>query len=330
MKAFEYAQPTTQAEALALLSPEPGKCELLAGGSDLVGLLEKMVLTPDRVVNIAEIDSMQQIEADEIGGGVAIGAAVHLDDALDSPLLAMYPAMMQVISGLGSMQAQAQSTIGGDLFRRPSCWYFRSGNGLLAGGGRMVALGDNRFHAILGNDGPAKFVSASRLAPALIALGATARVIGPAIDDEEFLPLEELYRTPSREGQRETALLPNQVVSHVILPPGEGTSGIYEAKHGAGPGDPMAAAAAALRIEGGVVREAKIVLGQVAPTPWVSREAARAIVGQRVTPETAAAAGRAAVAKAAPLSQNEYKVQLARVAVKRAILTAGGLETGGF
>ena len=197
--------------------------------------------------------------------------------------------------------------------------------------GRLVEQGDNRFHAILGNDGPAKFVSASRIAPALIALGATARVIGPEAEDEAFLPVEQLYRVPRHEGERENSLRSGQILTHLILPPAEGlASATYEVRHGEGPDYPLAAASAALRLEGGVVREAKVVLGQVAPVPWISHEAAMLLVGRPVTPELAEAAGAAAVAQARPLSNNGYKVQLAKVAAKRAILKAAGLETGGF
>jgi xanthine dehydrogenase YagS FAD-binding subunit len=121
-------------------------------------------------------------------------------------------------------------------------------------------------------------------------------------------------------------------VAQVALPPIDGrTCATYEVRHGAGPDDPLAAAAAALRIDlFGVVQSAKVVLGHVAPTPWVSLEAAAAIVGRRVNAELAEVAGLAAVAQAQPLSENGYKVQLAKVAVKRAILLAAGLETGGF
>src|SRR5262249_35460390 len=104
----------------------------------------------------------------------------------------------------------------------------------------------------------------------------------------------------------------------------------YEVRHGEGPDYPLAAAAAALRIEGGNVRDARIVLGHVAPTPWISDEATAVIRGRSVDADVAEAAGAAAVASATPLSGNESKVQLAKVAVKRAILKAAGLETGGL
>jgi xanthine dehydrogenase YagS FAD-binding subunit len=194
-----------------------------------------------------------------------------------------------------------------------------------------VVEGDSRYHAILGNSGPAKFVNPSRLAPALIALGARLRIIGPGEDAAAFLPLADFYRTPRDEGQREFTLLPGQVVTHVHLPPADGVkSATYEVRHGEGPDYPLAAAAAALVIEHGIVTAASVVMGHVAPTPWISLDAARALVGRVVNEQTAAAAGRVAVAGATPLKDNEYKVQLAQVAVKRAILTAAGIDHGGF
>ena len=127
-------------------------------------------------------------------------------------------------------------------------------------------------------------------------------------------------------------LQPTQLLTHIVLPPIDGrTCATYEVRHGEGPAYPLASAATALQLDVlGTVRGAKVVLGQVAPTPWLSAEAARVLVGQRVTPAVAEIAGQAAVASATPLSENAYKVQLASVAVKRAVLLAAGLETGGF
>jgi xanthine dehydrogenase YagS FAD-binding subunit len=329
MKAFEYASPREEAEVLGLLSPTWGQTEVLAGGTDLLALMKKMIETPDRVVNIKDVASLRGISADSTG--VTIGATTTLDEILASPELDDFPSIKQAIAGINSQELQCQGTIGGELCRRPNCWYYRNGYGLLAKNGRLVGEGRNRFHAILGNSGPARFVHPSRIAPALVALEARVRIIGPGEQDESFLPLEFFYRTPRDEQQRETVLEPNQLLTHILLSPADGrTSAAYEVRHGEGPDAPLAAAAAALRLSGGIVQEANIVMGHVAPTPWVSPEAARAIIGQPVTPETAERAGDAAVARATPLSENAYKVQLARVAVKRAILLAAGLETGGF
>jgi xanthine dehydrogenase YagS FAD-binding subunit len=328
MKDFEYAAPRSEAEALALLSPRRGATEVLAGGTDLIALMQKMIVTPDRVVNIKEISSLRGIE--DQGQEIVIGAITTLDDVLCHPLMDDFPAVKQAIEGLTSDELRCQSTLGGELCHRPRCWYFRNGHGLLAERGRMVVEGDNRYHAIFGNSGPAKFVNASRVAPALIALGARIRAIGPEADEEQQLPLADFYRTPRDESQRENVLLPNQMITHVIVPTLGLANATYEVRHGAGPDAPLAAASAALRIEGGMVKEAQVVLGHVAPTPWVSPEAAAAITNRPVDAASAEYAGDAAVSRATPLKDNEYKVQLAKVAVKRAILRAAGIETGGF
>jgi xanthine dehydrogenase YagS FAD-binding subunit len=339
MKAFEFAAPRSEQEVLELLSDKRGTTEVLAGGTDLVGLMKKMITTPDRVVSLGQVDSLKSIDAGS--EGLRIGAMVTLEDLLDHPASENYPALRQAIRAIGSMQLQAQGTLGGELCQRPRCWYFRSGQGLLAHRGQLVEDGDNRYHAIFGNAGPAKFVCPSRLAPALIALGASVRIVGPGEADETVMPLEYLFRTPKDDRQREHELEANQFVAHLVLPPAVGRGNVsydsvsyesasYEVRHGSGPDYPLVAAAAALATRAGVVTDARIVLGQVAPTPWVSKEAIEAIIGLPVNFETAEAAGEAAVSVATPLANNEYKVQLAKVAVKRALLLAAGLETGGF
>ena len=330
MKNFEYAHPRTEADAVALLAAPNLSTAVLAGGTDLVGLMKRMVVEPDRVVNISDIDSMRYVERDGLNN-LWVGAGVHLDEFLEEPLCDPYPAVKQVIQGISSIQLQSQGTLVGEILRRPCCWYFRNGHDLLADRGRLVMEGDNRYHAILGNRGLAKFVNASRLAPVLIALGAKVRVIGPATDEEHILDLETLYQTPRNAEERETILSHGQLVTHLIIPPDGGRlSAAYEVRHGAGPDQPLTAAAVSLEVGLGVVRDARIVLGQVAPTPWIAADAARSLRGQSINEQTADIAGVEAVAGALALSQNQYKIELTQVAVKRAILRAAGLPTGGF
>jgi xanthine dehydrogenase YagS FAD-binding subunit len=328
MKAFEYAAPRREADVVELLSSDWGATEILAGGTDLVPLMKRMIVRPDRVVYIGDVAGLDQVVVDS--QGARIGAAATLDVLLDDPRLDVYPALKQAVRGINSMQLQAQGTIGGELCQRPHCWFYRNGYGLLAERGRLVEAGDNRYHAIFGNSGVAKFVHPSRLAPALIALDAQVRFIGPE-EEETTQPLEFFYRVPRDENERETVLRPNQLVTHILIPSPEAKcNASYEVRQSEGPDDPLCAAAATLRIERGIVTEAKVVLGHVAPIPWVSREAAQALLGQSVTAETAWAAGEAAVGGATPLSMNGYKVHLARASVQRAILLAAGLDTGGF
>lgn len=332
MKPFEYAAPRTEAEAVALLAADHVETEILAGGTDLIGLMKDMVVTPERLVNIKEIPSMQGIFS--TSAGLVIGAGTRLEDVADSPLLTAHPAVGDALAGIDSQQWQSQSTLGGELLQRPRCWYFRTGAGLLADNGQRVAAGDSRFHAIFANSGPAKFVNASRLAPALIALGALVRVRVPGKADAtevRTMPVSDLYRVPRDAAQRENILGKGELLTHVLIPTIENVANAtYEVRHGCGPEAPLVAAAAALRIEGGVVKSARVVLGQVAPRPWESREASECLIGQPINPDSAETAGRLAVAAASPLKDNQFKVQLAAVAVKRAILKAAGLPTGGF
>ncbi len=333
MKAFDYVAPRSEDEVVELLDDQPGRTAVLAGGTDLVGLMKKMVVTPDLVVNIMEVESLKRLEQ-TADGCLLIGATVALDDLLASPYLADYRAVTDAILGINSMQLQAQGTVGGEMCQRPQCWYFRNGQGLLSNG---RAEGDTRFSAIFGNDGPARFVGSSRLAPAMIALGARVRVIGPPVDGkqpsegDQWIPLEDLYRIPRLGTEREIVLEPNQLCTHFLLPNVESTgSATYEVRQSDGPDFPLAAAAAAVEWDGNLVRQSRTVLGQVAPIPWQVPEVDRFLTGKRLTHETAASAAALAVQHARPLADNAYKIRLAEVAVKRAFLLAAGLETGGL
>jgi xanthine dehydrogenase YagS FAD-binding subunit len=185
----------------------------------------------------------------------------------------------------------------------------------------MLVAGDNRHAAILGNDGPALFTSPSTIAPALIAYGASVRIFGPGGPRE--VALEKFYVIPKSAGQREHDLKPNEIITDILLPaPADLKTAQYEVRQKYSFDWPMSLAAVALKMNGSTVESARIVLGAVAPMPWVSQEAAQAITGKAVNETTAAAAGKAAVANAKPLSRNAYKIQLTQVAVKRALLQA--------
>ncbi len=331
MKSFEFANPITEAEALEFLNDKPEQTAVLAGGTDLISLMQADIIRPDRVVDINNIDSMKDVT--QVDDGLMVGALSTLDDVLDNPLMSEYASVVQAADAVHAIQIQSSGTIAGDMCHLPNCWYYRNGYGLLAqeNGTSLPEVGDGRYHAIFGNSGPAKFVTASRLAPSLIAWGAKVRIIGPEPDQEEMLPLEYFYTTPRSQRQGVTALKPGQLVSHVWLPKTAGAvSGNYDVLQQEGLDWPLASAAATLEINGGRVSDARIVLGFVAPTPWVSHEAVGALLGKPVSEATAQAAGDAAVARATPLKDNGYKVQLARTAVKRAILRSAGLLEGGL
>jgi len=213
-------------------------------------------------------------------------------------------------------------TVGGDLCQRPRCWYFRrDGFGLLAmhEGKPLVPGGENKYHAIFG-DGPAYFVSASSLGPALIALGAKVKLASAKGSRE--VPVAKFFIVPKDENSREIALMPNEILTEIIVPAAATRNATYEVRQKEALDWPLAAASVALKMSGSKVTSAKVVLGHVAPTPWDAAEAGKMLAGKSITPEVAEEAGKAAVADAKPLSQNAYKVQLTRVAVKRALMAA--------
>jgi xanthine dehydrogenase YagS FAD-binding subunit len=325
MRPFEYASPATKEQAVSLLGATWGNTEVLAGGTDLLALMKEDIVHPKRLVNIKGIKDLDGVSAG--AQGLRIGALTKLGDLADNVnVVKDYPALADALNEAASPQIRNMATIGGNLCQRPRCWYFRGGFGLLPkdeSGKDLVAGGENRYHAILGNDGPAKFVSPSTIVPALIAYRAKILLVGPKGKRE--LPLEKFYVTPKTDAEREHDLRPNEIVAEIILPPANGVSAAhYEIRQKAAFDWPLAVTAVALQMNGSTVRSARIVMGYVAPVPWISAEGEQALVGKTVSEETAKACAEAALANAKPLSHNAYKIQLARVAVHRAILKASG------
>jgi xanthine dehydrogenase YagS FAD-binding subunit len=317
MQAFEYANPKTVKEAVALLGANWGDADVLAGGTDLLSLMKERIHTPKRVVNIKGIPELAGIR--KAADGLRIGSLTTLSELVASPLVrGEYPALLTAAMGVSSPQIRNVGTVGGDLCQRPRCWYFRGGNGLLArdtNGRSLVATGENRYHAIF-PEGPAYFVSASSFGPPLIALGAKVKVVSAA--GEREVPIEEFFIAPQDDTSREIALKPNELVTEIIVSPAAGArNATYEIRQREVLDWPLATASVALHKNG-----ARIVLGHVGPTPVRAQAAEKALAGKAVTPELAEAAGQAAAQGAQPLSQNAYKVALVRTAVKRALLEA--------
>ena len=158
MKSFEYVSPASVSDAVRALGTTWGPAEILAGGTDLVALMKDYAVTPDRLVNIKKIRGLDSITF-SVSTGLAVGALVTLDQlANDQQVTRNYPALASALADAASPQIRNRATIGGNLCQRPRCWYFRNGYGLLAVDGQSksrVLLGENRYHAILGNDGPA-------------------------------------------------------------------------------------------------------------------------------------------------------------------------------
>jgi xanthine dehydrogenase YagS FAD-binding subunit len=329
MRPFEYSTPKTTDQVPALLGKSWGEVEILAGGSDLLSLMKDEITTPKRLVNIKGIQELRGVTT--VPDALTIGALTTLAEiAANKQMQARYPVLAAAAGEAASPQIRNMATIGGNLCQRPRCWYFRTGHGLLAQkDGRSLALqGDNRYHAILGNDGPAYFVSPSTIAPVLIAYNAKVRIVGPRGIRE--IPVEKFFVIPKTDQEREHDLQPDEFISHVIVPPAPGVRAAhYEVRQKEAFDWPYATAAVALTMNASTVQGARVVMGHVAPIPWVSTEAAQVLKGKAVTQATAEQAAQAAVTKAKSLGHNAHKIHLAQVAVKRAILAAAGSSPAG-
>jgi xanthine dehydrogenase YagS FAD-binding subunit len=331
MRPFSYASPTKKEDVSGLLGKSWGEVEILAGGTDLLGLMKDDITTPHRLVNIKEIRDFHGITPGK--DVVRIGALTTLAEiSADAGIRRSHPVLAMAAGEAASPQIRNMATLGGNLCQRPRCWYFRNGFGLLGqkDGKSLVTAGDNRYHAILGNEGPAYFVSPSTVAPVLIAYNAEVQIF----DGRGFreIPAEKFFVIPKTDQEREHQLRPNEMVSAVMVPAAKGLrGGHYEVRQKEAFDWPYATAAVALHMNGSTVQSARVVMGHVAPVPWVSTEAAQTLVGKAVTPATADQAAQAAVSKARSLGGNQQKIHLARVAVKRAILAAAGsTEHAGF
>src|SRR5439155_18514172 len=254
-----------------------------------------------------------------------IGAAVKIADLAEHAQVAkLYPAFVQAAGEVGTPQIRNQGTVGGNINQRPRCWYYRNEEFVCfkKGGDTCFApAGENQFHAIFGN-GPTHIVHPSSLAVPAVAYGAKFRLAGPK--GERIVESRDYFTMPTMANVRtENVLAPDELVTHMILPPpGNVKTGHYEVRFKASHDWPIAFATVVVAMNGNRVGSARVVMGAVAPVPWRAQAAEQALVGKAIDETSAAAAAEAALRDARPMSQNGYKVQVAKTAVKRAILQA--------
>ena len=321
MKNFSYSRPATLREAAGQLGKEHGTVAVLAGGTDLLGSMKDHLLAPERLVYIKHLRELQGIRSGPTG--IRIGAATLLVDIVESAAVQQQaPLLAMAVGKVGTPQIRNMGTIGGNVCQRPRCWYYRNNYPCYKHGGNMCfsVLGENDFHAILGA-GPSYIVHPSDAATALVALGATARITGGARD--RTVPFEKFFVTPKQDVRRENVLLPNEILAEIEVPTAPaGAKATYVKEMVREVFDfPICSVAAMVTLRNGVVEDARIVLGAVAPIPYRALKAEAVLKGQPLDEASATTAGLAAVEGAVPLSKNGYKVPLTQAVVKRALLS---------
>jgi xanthine dehydrogenase YagS FAD-binding subunit len=322
VKAFTNANPRDLTHAMTLITDarrQQRRVALAGGGSDLLGMMKERLVTPDLVVSLKSIKGLDQVKTIP-GGGVTIGGLMTLDAlSRDAQIRRLCPVLAEAAESVATPQIRNVATLSGNVCQRPWCWYYRNGFACLKNGGTTCysISGENTFHAIFGG-GPSYIVHPSDTAPALVALDATFRLVGP--DGERTLPAGEFFTLPTVDASRENALKDGEVLAAITLPAWPRTRGTYhkvldrEAWTHA-----VVSAVIVLEMNGAICQRARVVLGGVAPIPWRLPAVEALLAGQRITPELAAKAGEAAIAGARPLAKNGYKVPMVRAMVARTI-----------
>lgn len=329
MRPFEYVRAADAASGVTAVASVPG-AKFLAGGSNLVDLMKEDVERPTRLVDIRQLP-LRQIQ--RIRGGLSVGALATNTETANHPLIREnYPLLTQAIVAGASGQLRNMATNGGNLLQRTRCNYFYDTatpcNKREPGTGCGAREGLNRIHAVLGWSEACVATYPGDMANALYALDANVRV--RATDGRErLIPITDFHRLPGDTPQRDNNLQHGELILAVELPVSAAefarNSHYLKVRDRTSYAFAMVAVAAALQLDKGTIRQARVVLGSVAHKPWRSAEAEAMLIGRRASEDTFDQAAKAALRDARPLSHNAYKVELGQRSVVRALMRAAKL-----
>ncbi len=327
MRPFKYTRATEPNGAAAAVGANP-QAKFLAGGTNILDLMKEDVERPNELVDLTRL---KLAEIKEAGGGVSIGALATNTDTANHPLIRQnYPLLTQAIVAGASGQLRNMATNGGNLLQRTRCQYFYDTampcNKREPGSGCGALEGLNRMHAILGWSDKCVATYPGDMANALLALDAVVRIKG-ADGVERTIPLSEFHRLPGDTPQQDTNLQHGELILAIELPKSNFAKNSYylKVRDRASYAFALVAVAAAVELEAGAIKQARVVLGSVAHKPWRSQEAEAALAGKPASAESFGRAAEAAIADAKPLAHNAYKVELAKRAIVRALMRASKL-----
>ena len=327
MRPFKYTRATEASAAAGAVAANP-QAKFLAGGTNLLDLMKEDVERPTQLVDLTRL---KLTEIRRAGGGVSIGALATNTDTANHPLIRQnYPLLTQAIVAGASGQLRNMATNGGNLLQRTRCQYFYDTampcNKREPGTGCGAREGLNRIHAILGWSEKCVATYPGDMANALYALEAVVRVRGIG-GLERTIPINEFHCLPGETPERDTNLEHGELITAIELPRSNFAKNSYylKVRDRASYAFALVAVAAALQLERGTIRQARVVLGGVAHKPWRSREAEATLAGKPASEEAFRQAAEAALKDAKPLAHNGYKVELGKRAVVRALMRASKL-----
>jgi len=321
---FEYARPADVADAVRQMAADPG-AKFIAGGTNLLDLMKEDVERPTKLIDISRLPLKEVRETPS--GGLSIGALVPNSDLAWHPLVEKrYPILSSAIQAGASQQLRNMASTGGNLLQRTRCYYFydtaTACNKREPGSGCSAIDGLNRMHAILGASDACIAVHPSDMCVALAVLDATVHVAGPK--GERTIAFADFHRLPGDEPERDTNLAPDEIVTAVELP-AQGFAANYtylKIRDRLSYAFALVSVAAALELDGGIVKEARLGLGGVAHKPWRDTGAEAALRGRPPGEAAFAQAADMVLGGARGYVHNGFKIDLARRAIVRALTQA--------
>ena len=329
MKTFEYYKVTSVSQAVSLLAKHQEKAAILAGGSDLLGMMKDRaegpkLKMPQHVIDIKGIKDLNYIK--EQKGSLKIGAATTISEIASSGLIRdKYPFLVQAANQVAVPQIRNVGTLGGNLCQRPRCWYFRRNlfkECLRKGGGNCYAAsGENQYHAIFGGQ-TCCMVCPSDMAVALTALNARVEVAGPK--GNRMVPIEQFFIRPEKNVLKENVLTSQEMMVAAEIPgSASGSKGIFlKLKEREAFDFAIVSVAVNLMVKNNTVADSRVILGGVAPFPFRCSKAETALKGNE-TRGAAKTACSAATEDAKPLNNNAYKVTAAQGLLEKALSLMG-------
>lgn len=323
MNPFTYSRANDAQKAISGVAANP-KAKFLGGGTNLVDLMKMGVEQPEQLVDINRLD-LTKVEELPNNGGVRIGALVRNSDLAEHQLItSRYPVLSEALLSGASPQLRNLATTGGNLLQRTRCYYFYDPafpmcNKRNPGSGCGALEGYNRIHAILGQSDQCIATHPSDMCIAMAALDAVVRVQGP--QGERTIPFAEFHRLPGNTPNVETNLQPNELITAVDLPaiPFATRSHYLKVRDRASYAFALVSVAAALELDGGKIKSARLALGGVAHKPWRAQKAEQALIGKPPNEQNFRAAAEAELAAAKGYKYNSFKIELAKRAITQAL-----------
>ena len=322
---FELYQPTEGEDAVRLMRQHGDKGWVLAGGLDTFDWFKDRIKRPEAVIDLAAVDGIRGISAGA-DGGLDIGAMTSLTEiAENAEVMTRYPLLAEAAGLVATPQIRNQGTLGGNIVQDTRCWYYRSGWPCYRAGGNVcyaaTSQSMNREHCIMGAS-RCVAVSPSDTAPALVALD--AEMVVASTSGERTYAAADFFIGPDIDIERMTVLKPGDLLTRVILPAQWPNARWYfeKIRDRKSWDFSLVSVASSLRVEAGMIQDARIVVNSVAPYPVRLRAVESAIRGRAPSGDTLTMAGDIAVEGARTLRHNDYKVALMRNLVKRSIRDA--------